>query len=597
MNRTKFSKLLMGTLMCSSIAIYAQNYQTMPVQSGFTADVIANGVGSSSISTNNDVDGVSYAFVATDFQLTSSSAALTYGIPVNGIINSAISSTPGLSYQLGSLSANNSLRLSAAGDNGTLTFSTPKAAVKLYMLSTSGSGTSVVSAVVNFTDGTSQTFSSISLSDWYGASNYAILGLGRVKKPGTTPNSADDVPSPESGINPRLYQNELVLDAANQTKLIQSVKVTKVSGSGLPNVFAFSIDAYSTCMPPTLQTPTAITTNSATVSWTGVSSAGVSYDVYYSTSNVTPASTVTPQYPAVTGTSQNITGLSASTNYYYWVRTNCSGSTSQSSWSFVGTFKTACGFISAFPWTENFDSLTTVGVSIIPSCWATVQGTKAWSSYNTNTTSNNVPKSAPNYMAIPYSNTNASSLWTPMFAMNAGATYTFSFYYNTNGTSSSYLGFTGNVLVNSSQSATGATNLGTFITSTQGTATYTLYTVNFTPTTTGNYSFGLNVSSTSAPWYLGIDDMSVTTTNLATNEVSSQKDVVKIHPNPFSDVLNIADVSKVKSISVMDLSGKVVKSFEKPEASLRMSDLSSGMYLVVLNMLDGTKQTIKAIKK
>ncbi|WP_164976986.1 hypothetical protein [Chryseobacterium sp. CH1] len=35
----------------------------MPVASGYTADVIANGIGSSLVSTNNDVDGVSYAFV------------------------------------------------------------------------------------------------------------------------------------------------------------------------------------------------------------------------------------------------------------------------------------------------------------------------------------------------------------------------------------------------------------------------------------------------------------------------------------------------------------------------------------------------------
>jgi hypothetical protein len=122
-------------------------------------------------------------------------------------------------------------------------------------------------------------------------------------------------------------------------------------------------------------------------------------------------------------------------------------------------------------------------------------------------------------------------------------------------------------------------------------------TFNFTPPATGVYYVGFNAYSAADQYNLFVDDISITSTNLATNEVISQKDVVKIHPNPFTDVLNIADISKVKSISVMDLSGKVVKSFEKPEASLRMSDLSSGMYLVVLNMLDGTKQTIKAIKK
>jgi hypothetical protein len=65
-----FSRAVPAIALFCATALMAQNYQTMPIASGFTADVIANGVGSSVISTNNDVDGVSYAFVARDFQLT-----------------------------------------------------------------------------------------------------------------------------------------------------------------------------------------------------------------------------------------------------------------------------------------------------------------------------------------------------------------------------------------------------------------------------------------------------------------------------------------------------------------------------------------------
>ncbi|WP_294297775.1 fibronectin type III domain-containing protein [uncultured Chryseobacterium sp.] len=368
-------KLLFGAVntvaLFAACSVAAQNYQQMPVSSGFTADVIANGVGSSTVSTNNDVDGAGYAFVARDFQLTSSSAALTYGIPVNGLITSAVAATPGLSYQLASLSANNSLRLTAVNDTGTLTFTTPKAATKLYMLAVSGSGASTVTAVVNFSDGTSQTFTGISIADWYNATNFAIQGIGRVKKPGATPATADDVPSPEGGTNPRLYQFEMAIDAANQAKTIQSVAVTKTAGPGIPNVFAFSADAYSTCAPPVLQAPASITANSALVSWTAPSSSVVSYDVYHSTSNTTPANTATPTYPGVTGTSTTIGGLTSNTNYYYWVRTNCSTATSQSVWSFAGTFKTACSTFTV-PYTENFDT-TTTGSSTnnnAPSCWS-----------------------------------------------------------------------------------------------------------------------------------------------------------------------------------------------------------------------------------
>lgn len=363
-----FSRVVPAVALFSASILLAQNYQTMPIASGLTADVIANGIGSSTISTNNDVDGVSYAFVAKDFQLTSTSAAITYGIPVDGLINSVVGTTPGLSFQLASLNANNSLRLAATSDNGTLAFTTPKAAIKLYMLAVSGSGTSTVSVVVNFTDGSSQTFSSISLADWYNGPNFAIQGIGRIKKPGATPASGDDVPSPEGGTNPRLYQAELAIDAANQAKLVQSVTVTKVSGSGIPNIFAFSADAYSDCMPPVLQAVSGITANSALVSWTG---SAASYDVYHSTSNTIPSGSVTPTYPGVTGTSTTIGGLNSNTTYYYWVRSNCNTVTGQSVWSFAGTFKTACSTFTV-PYTENFDTTSTGSSSNTnaPSCWA-----------------------------------------------------------------------------------------------------------------------------------------------------------------------------------------------------------------------------------
>ena len=128
--------------------IKAQEYQSMPVQSGFNADVIANGIGTASSSTNNDVDGVSYVFISKDFQLTSTSTPLTYGLPVNGTINTAVTSTTGLSYQLAPYNANNSLRLSNTTTSGTLTFSNPIPAITLYMLAVGGSGAATVNAVV-----------------------------------------------------------------------------------------------------------------------------------------------------------------------------------------------------------------------------------------------------------------------------------------------------------------------------------------------------------------------------------------------------------------------------------------------------------------
>lgn len=84
---------------------------------------------------------------------------------------------------------------------------------------------------------------------------------------------------------------------------------------------------------------------------------------------------------------------------------------------------------------------------------------------------------------------------------------------------------------------------------------------------------------------------------LATNEIVSNKISVKAYPNPFTDLLTISDVKDVKSIMISDMSGKIVKTIQKPESTLRLGDLNAGMYLVILNMNDGSRQTIKAIKK
>lgn len=84
---------------------------------------------------------------------------------------------------------------------------------------------------------------------------------------------------------------------------------------------------------------------------------------------------------------------------------------------------------------------------------------------------------------------------------------------------------------------------------------------------------------------------------LGTSETDITKNNIKVYPNPFSDVLNISDIKNVKSISVMDITGRLVKTFDQPSSTLQLRDLNSGMYMVVLHMNDGTKQTLKAIKK
>ncbi|KFF75258.1 hypothetical protein HX13_03145 [Chryseobacterium sp. P1-3] len=587
-----FSRVLPVITLFPASVLMAQNYQTMPVASGYTADVIANGVGSSVVSTNNDVDGVSYAFVAKDFQLTSTSPAITYGIPVDGVINSVVTATPGLSFQLGSLSSNNSLRLAAVNDSGTLTFTAAKAAIKLYMLAVSGSGTSTVSVAVNFTDGTSQTFSNISLADWYNGPNFAIQGIGRIKKPGATPASGDDVPSPEGGTNPRLYQAELAIDAANQAKPIQSITVTKTGGSGIPNIFAFSADAYSDCAPPVLQAVSGITANSAFVSWTAPASA-VSYDVYHSTSGTVPASTVTPTYPGIAGTNTTIDGLTPNTTYYYWVRTNCNSTTGQSAWSFAGTFKTACSTFSV-PYTENFDTTSTGSStnSNAPSCWSYLES-PSFTGYGYVTTSNNF--SAPNayYLNNSTATTGSQMLVSPPTVNLSDGTKRVRFYAKG--------GTNGNTLLVGTLSnpadPASFTQIGSPVTLT---TTHTQYTINIPVGTDLQLAFKNGMGGTSRSIYIDnitvqqipscIEPTAVTPSNVTMNSATIDWTAPTSAPANGYEVYYSTNNTAPTATTVLDATNSVTSATTSAPLNSLASD--SNYYVWVRSVCSATDKSI-----
>ncbi|WP_415326429.1 T9SS type A sorting domain-containing protein [Chryseobacterium sp. MMS23-Vi53] len=98
--------------------------------------------------------------------------------------------------------------------------------------------------------------------------------------------------------------------------------------------------------------------------------------------------------------------------------------------------------------------------------------------------------------------------------------------------------------------------------------------------------------STTGQFMLSAYDSSL----LATNE-ADVKNKLKVYPNPFSDVLNISDTSNVKNVLVNDISGRLVKTISNPGTMIHLGELKQGMYLVTLEMKDGTKQVIKTIKK
>jgi hypothetical protein len=105
--------------------------------------------------------------------------------------------------------------------------------------------------------------------------------------------------------------------------------------------YKLSVIAPPACLAPTTLTSSSITSTSATISWTAASPAPASgYEYFYSTSATAPTAGTTPSGSTAAGVvTANITGLTANTTYYFWVRSNCGGS-GTSTWAGSGTFFT-----------------------------------------------------------------------------------------------------------------------------------------------------------------------------------------------------------------------------------------------------------------
>lgn len=126
---------------------------------------------------------------------------------------------------------------------------------------------------------------------------------------------------------------------------------------------------YSTCKPPTALVSAQITSTSAIISWTAPSpAAGNGYQyLYMPTASVTaqPLNTTLPTGSTSAGvTLMNLLGLTPSTSYSYWVRSDCGGG-DVSQWTLVGTFTTLVQPVYCIPsnglTTSYFNNFTTTG--------------------------------------------------------------------------------------------------------------------------------------------------------------------------------------------------------------------------------------------
>jgi hypothetical protein len=133
--------------------------------------------------------------------------------------------------------------------------------------------------------------------------------------------------------------------------------------------------------------------------------------------------------------------------------------------------------------------------------------------------------------------------------------------------------------------------------STIANATWTEYTVNYSPTSTGVYYLGFHhfTPGLAGSVSLGLDTFSLTSTLSSENFETYN---FEIYPNPATTMLNIANTNNVeiKNISVTDINGRVVKNETGSLTQINVSDLNAGVYFVTIEAAEG-KTTKKFIKQ
>jgi hypothetical protein len=206
---------------------------------GFNADPVADPGLSVPLSTNTTIDGGLNKTGDTFYAVGTSSAIPGRGLAMGNIVTSATDTAH--TYALQAANVNNALLLSRS-QSLRLTFDVPQSYEALSFLTTSGNGSAVFSASVNFSDGSTEVLTGLLAPDWFNAGGAALSGLGRVNQSGGF--------SEATSTNPRLYQQDVIL--TNQSLPITSIDFLQTAGnSSGANAFIFAVSGVVPVPEPT----------------------------------------------------------------------------------------------------------------------------------------------------------------------------------------------------------------------------------------------------------------------------------------------------------------------------------------------------------
>lgn len=236
-----FTIVLLLALCAGHHQLLAQTYTPVPI-TGFNNDVVAESGTSATAVTTTELDLSFYLLYSEAFAITN---GLSGGMVDNGTIVNG-----NRTYQLASYNGNNGLYLSDGGTivnttaSGALALGTPAAYSKLSLLLFSTEGNSTIGLTLHFADGTTAPGGSVTVLDWFNGANAVYSGVGRIARNTAPPYLVDGL----SGNNPRFYRYDISMACRDQPKLLDSISIRYVSGSGTSSravILALSGIVYS----------------------------------------------------------------------------------------------------------------------------------------------------------------------------------------------------------------------------------------------------------------------------------------------------------------------------------------------------------------
>lgn len=318
-----------------------------------------------------------------------------------------------------------------------------------------------------------------------------------------------------------------------------------------------------------------VTINSATISWeTGTAN---SWNVQYKAQNATDYTSVNE----ITTNSYSLEGLTDNTTYE--VKVQAIYAEGQSDWV-SKTFTTLLAPISSFPWTENFNSLTTG----IPSGWDNTEGTTTNANYKWNYNATGYDGACVKFDSYNNSSNNTNFLKTPVMNFTEGTGMKLSFWYkNPKGGDFS-------VYISNDGGATYTTELATGLT---GASNWTEKVVNIPSEFVNNVVIVFKGTSNfgSGDAYIYLDDVTVkeATNNPATMEISYDGEAIdgtfafgsvnKANTKTFT-VANDGD--QTLNVTEIAVSGTDASCFAVSPATLEVQGGQTGTFNVTFTPTD-----------